>query len=57
MGEGASCGKVSGAGGGGFMMFMVPFENKKSVVDSLKKYGGAVNSAEFVETGAESWLI
>lgn len=57
MDEGASSGKVSGAGGGGFMMFIVPFENKKSVEDSLKNFGGAVNSAEFVETGVESWLI
>jgi D-glycero-alpha-D-manno-heptose-7-phosphate kinase len=32
---GAYCGKVSGAGGGGFMMFLVDVKNKLRVVDAL----------------------
>jgi D-glycero-alpha-D-manno-heptose-7-phosphate kinase len=55
---GAYCGKVSGAGGGGFMMFLVDVKNKLRVVDALKAaHEGTIVSCHFTGTGAESWRL
>ena len=37
---GASGGKISGAGGGGFMIFYCPGVTRYSVVEALSKFGG-----------------
>jgi len=55
--SGAIAGKVSGAGGGGFMMFVVDPVKKLKVIDSLSKLGGRVVSAHFTPFGVQSWTV
>ena len=57
MSAGALAGKVSGAGGGGFVMFMVEPTRKKEVVNALKKLNGFVMPFQFTEGGAHGWKI
>lgn len=54
---GALSGKVSGAGGGGFMMFFVPPDFRNSVIKSLLPFGGHISNCHFTNTGACSWSI
>lgn len=54
---GALSGKVSGAGGGGFIMFMVDPMNKKNVIDALGKLNGFVMPFQFTDGGAHGWKI
>ena len=55
--EGAYSGKVSGAGGGGFIMFMVRPEKKMAVARSLQKLGGQVARFHFTPNGAQAWTV
>ncbi len=52
---GAMGGKVSGAGGGGFMMFLAPPDRRVAVVHALQKAGGTAGGVHFTSEGAESW--
>lgn len=54
---GAISGKVSGAGGGGFIMFMVEPTKKKEVIEALGKLNGFVMPFQFTEGGAHGWKI
>ncbi len=54
---GASSGKVSGAGGGGFMFFIVRPTQKFQLIKELNKEQGEVINFEFVANGAKSWRI
>jgi D-glycero-alpha-D-manno-heptose-7-phosphate kinase len=54
---GAKSMKVSGAGGGGFMMIFVQPEKKNLVERKLEQFGGQVYKFQFVEEGAYSWTI
>jgi D-glycero-alpha-D-manno-heptose-7-phosphate kinase len=54
---GATGGKISGAGGGGFMIFYCPGNTKYSVINSLEKFGGRHRSYQFVEHGLKTWTI
>lgn len=54
---GAKAGKVSGAGGGGFIMFIVEPTKKKDVETALKKLGGFVMPFQFTEDGSHGWKI
>jgi D-glycero-alpha-D-manno-heptose-7-phosphate kinase len=54
---GATGGKISGAGGGGFMTFYCPGNTKYSVIDALSKFGGYVKNYQFVDHGLTSWTI
>lgn len=54
---GALAGKVSGAGGGGFMMFFVPPEYRMSVVRVLNQYEGQVSNCHFTRHGTQAWRI
>ena len=54
---GASAGKVSGAGGGGFMMFLIPPERRNDVIKRLDKYNGVVRNCHFSFKGCEAWTI
>lgn len=55
--NGALAGKVSGAGGGGFLWLFVPPERKIKIALELKKLGGQTSECHFVEKGAESWIV
>lgn len=54
---GAISGKVSGAGGGGFIMFMVEPTKRKSVIDALQTLSGFVMPFQFTDGGAHGWKI
>ena len=54
---GALAGKVSGAGGGGFIMFFVEPTKKKSVIDALKQLDGFTLNFNFTDGGAHGWKI
>lgn len=54
---GAKAGKVSGAGGGGFIMFFVEPTRKKEVINALSKLNGFVMPFNFTEGGAHGWKI
>lgn len=54
---GAKSGKVSGAGGGGFIMFFVEPTRKKEVIEALKKLNGFVMPFNFTDGGAHGWKI
>ncbi len=56
-GAGASGGKISGAGGGGFMIFYCPANTKYSVMKSLEKFGGKTRHYQFVEHGLTTWTV
>ncbi len=54
---GASGGKISGAGGGGFMIFYCPINTKFMVAQSLEKFGGISRNYQFVDHGLKTWTI
>ena len=54
---GALAGKVSGAGGGGFMMFFVPPECRMNVVRTLNHFNGQVSNCHFTKNGSQAWRI
>lgn len=54
---GALAGKVSGAGGGGFMWFFVPAETRMDVIRALNGFGGQVSNCHFTKQGAQAWRI
>jgi D-glycero-alpha-D-manno-heptose-7-phosphate kinase len=55
--RGALGGKVSGAGGGGFMMFVVPPEDRLDLVQALCGAGAEAGYVKLTERGAESWSV
>ncbi|GAA4329183.1 dehydrogenase [Flaviaesturariibacter amylovorans] len=54
---GATGGKISGAGGGGFMIFYCPGNTRFSVIKSLERFGGVHRPYQFVEHGMKSWCL
>jgi D-glycero-alpha-D-manno-heptose-7-phosphate kinase len=57
MAAGASGGKVSGAGGGGFMFFYCPNNSRYRVIEALKNFGGQSHRYEFTKAGLTTWTI
>lgn len=54
---GALAGKVSGAGGGGFMLFFVPTEKRMDVVRALNTFEGQVSNCHFTKHGTQAWRV
>ena len=54
---GATGGKISGAGGGGFMIFYAPYTNKYNVITALNQLGGRVMRYTFTNIGVTTWTI
>ena len=54
---GATGGKISGAGGGGFMMFYCPGNTRYGVKKALQAFGGELRPYQFTERGLVSWSI
>ena len=54
---GATGGKISGAGGGGFMIFYCPGNTRYRVIEELKKFGGEVKNYTFTKYGLSSWSV
>ena len=57
MKNGAEAVKVSGAGGGGFLMLYCNPVNRQKLIDSLETLDGRVYPVRFSKAGAESWII
>ena len=54
---GATGGKISGAGGGGFMFFYCPGNARHAVIEALGKFGGQAKRYEFTKNGLVSWTL
>ena len=52
---GALAGKVSGAGGGGFMMFFVNPDKRMDVIRALDHFKGQISNCHFTKHGAQAW--
>ncbi|MGH2509513.1 MAG: dehydrogenase [Ktedonobacteraceae bacterium] len=57
MQAGAYAGKISGAGGGGFMMLLVDPTKRAFVLNSMGEYPGYFIPCHFVKHGTEGWKI
>lgn len=55
--NGATGGKISGAGGGGFMILYCPNNTRYKVMESLRKFGGTSHRYEFTNSGMTAWTI
>jgi D-glycero-alpha-D-manno-heptose-7-phosphate kinase len=54
---GARAGKVSGAGGGGFVTFLLAPERRVDVIRALSRLEGHVMTCHFTRHGTEGWKI
>lgn len=52
---GATGGKISGAGGGGFVFFYCPGNTKFEVIKALENLGGKIQRYNFTKKGLETW--
>ena len=55
--SGATGGKISGAGGGGFMIFYCPANSKYEVTETLTRFGGHCKPYQFVDHGLTTWTM
>ena len=55
--NGSTGGKISGAGGGGFMIFYCPNNTRFKVIEALKNFGGKSQRYEFSNKGLTTWRI
>jgi len=53
--SGATGGKISGAGGGGFMIFYCPGNSRYQVMETLNNFGGTIKPYQFTQYGLTSW--
>lgn len=54
---GATGGKISGAGGGGFMVFYCPGVTRHAVEAALAQYEGRIFPYHFVQEGLTTWTV
>ena len=54
---GATGGKISGAGGGGFMIFYCPANTRYQVMKALENSNGAFHDYTFVKHGLQTWTV
>jgi D-glycero-alpha-D-manno-heptose-7-phosphate kinase len=54
---GARAGKVSGAGGGGFLMLLVDPAKRVAVQNALRERGAEVASFHFCQHGTQGWRV
>ena len=52
---GATGGKISGAGGGGFMTFYCPLNTRYKVMETLANFGGQIKPYQFTKSGLTTW--
>jgi len=55
--NGATGGKISGAGGGGFIFFYCPNNTKFKVMETLSKFKGTITNYDFTTEGLTSWMM
>lgn len=54
---GAIGGKISGAGGGGYMMLFCEPEKRFKVMEALEKFGGEFRDYHFTNFGLRTWIV
>lgn len=54
---GATGGKISGAGGGGFMVLYCPDNTRWNVIRALQRFGGQVMRYDYTTKGLTTWRI
>ncbi|HKZ66076.1 MAG TPA: hypothetical protein VJ111_06970 [Chitinophagaceae bacterium] len=54
---GATGGKISGAGGGGFMIFYCPANTRYKVIETLESFGGYCSNYQFTKHGLTTWTV
>jgi D-glycero-alpha-D-manno-heptose-7-phosphate kinase len=54
---GATGGKISGAGGGGFMVFYCPGNTRYRVIEKLESFGGYCRNYQFTKHGLTTWTV
>ncbi len=54
---GATGGKISGAGGGGFMIFYCPGNSRYKVIEKLESFGGYCKNYQFTKHGLTTWRV
>jgi len=54
---GATGGKISGAGGGGFMIFYAPYIHKYQLIKKLNEFGGNVMNYSLTTEGLTTWTV
>lgn len=57
MDHGGKAAKISGAGGGGFMMIICDPKERYTLVEELKKLNGKVMTASFYDEGCQAWTL
>ena len=57
MQNGGKAAKISGAGGGGFMMIVCDPAKRYTLVKKLKEQKGAVYTVSFTERGTQAWTL
>ncbi len=57
MANGARAAKISGAGGGGYMMILCDPRKRMTLINKLKKLDGIVQVVDIVEHGAQAWTL
>jgi D-glycero-alpha-D-manno-heptose-7-phosphate kinase len=55
--EGALGGKMTGAGGGGYFLFLTRFDRRHRVSAALERLGGQVVPFQFEARGVQSWPV
>ncbi|HRC89606.1 MAG TPA: dehydrogenase [Bacteroidales bacterium] len=55
--SGATGGKISGAGGGGFIFFYCPGNTRYEVIRALSRFGGHEQKYEFTKNGLVTWTL
>lgn len=55
--SGAWAGKVSGAGGGGFLMLLTDPEKRFGLIRKLNDAGGSASAVKLTFEGAEAWVV
>ncbi|MCY1670965.1 dehydrogenase [Novosphingobium sp. SL115] len=55
--NGAWAGKVSGAGGGGFIMLLADPERRYGLIRKLNQHGGEASAVKLTFEGAEAWAV
>lgn len=54
---GALGGKITGAGGGGYLVLYCPFEKRHKVAERLKEMGGTITDFAFDAHGLQTWRV
>lgn len=57
MNQGAWGGKVSGAGGGGFIMLLADPSRRHHLIEALNAQGGNASAVRLTFEGAEAWVV